>query len=319
MSDGGGSRDEFEDALLRAPRRDSFDVVVGSEMSTAWLAATGRQEEEGVLRQLARDRAAVVGLVIIVLLAALALAAPLIAPHDPATQHLHERLAAPNLTFPLGTDNLGRCLLSRLLYGARVSLTAATAASVLVLLIGVSAGAIAGYAGGWVDMAIMRIVDLLLAFPLLVLALAITGFIGVGMGSVLVGVVSVWWASYARIVRGLVLSLRERPFVEAARAMGASPARIVIRHLLPNVLPPIIVLATLEMGSLLLVISGLNFLGLGVQPPTPEWGAMLNDGRPFLRSAPQLMIYPGLAISLAVMGFNLLGDGLRDRLDPRLK
>ena len=189
----------------------------------------------------------------------------------------------------------------------------------LVLLIGVSAGAIAGYAGGWMDMAIMRLVDLLLAFPLLVLALAITGFIGVGMGSVLVGVVSVWWASYARIVRGLVLSLRERPFVEAARAMGASPARIVIRHLLPNVLPPIIVLATLEMGSLLLVISGLNFLGLGVQPPTPEWGAMLNDGRPFLRSAPQLMIYPGLAISLAVMGFNLLGDGLRDRLDPRLK
>ncbi len=319
MSDGGGSRDEFEDALLRVPRRDSFDVVVGSEMSTAWLAATVRQEEEGVLRQLARDRAAVVGLVIIVLLAALALAAPLIAPHDPATQHLHERLAAPNLTFPLGTDNLGRCLLSRLLYGARVSLTAATAASVLVLLIGVSVGAIAGYAGGWVDMAIMRIVDLLLAFPLLVLALAITGFIGVGMGSVLAGVVSVWWASYARIVRGLVLSLRERPFVEAARAMGASPARIVIRHLLPNVLPPIIVLATLEMGSLLLVISGLNFLGLGVQPPTPEWGAMLNDGRPFLRSAPQLMIYPGLAICLAVMGFNLLGDGLRDRLDPRLK
>lgn len=319
MSDGGGSRDEFEDALLRAPRRDSFDVVVRSEMSTAWLAATGRQEEEGVLRQLARDRAAVVGLVIIVLLAALALAAPLIAPHDPAAQHLHERLAAPNLTFPLGTDNLGRCLLSRLLYGARVSLTATTAASVLVLLIGVSAGAIAGYAGGWMDMAIMRLVDLLLAFPLLVLALAITGFIGVGMGSVLVGVVSVWWASYARIVRGLVLSLRERPFVEAARAIGASPARIIIRHLLPNVIPPIIVLATLEMGSLLLVISGLNFLGLGVQPPTPEWGAMLNDGRPFLRSAPQLMIYPGLAISLAVMGFNLLGDGLRDRLDPRLK
>ncbi|MDQ3135607.1 MAG: ABC transporter permease subunit [Acidobacteriota bacterium] len=315
---GDGSRDEFEDALLRAPRRDSFDVVVGSEMSTAWLAATVRQQE-GVLRQLARDRAAVVGLVIIALLAALALAAPLIAPHDPATQHLHERLAAPNLTFPLGTDNLGRCLLSRLLYGARVSLTAATAASVLVLLIGVSVGAIAGYAGGWVDMAIMRLVDLLLAFPLLVLALAITGFIGVGMGSVLVGVVSVWWASYARIVRGLVLSLRERPFVEAARAMGASPARIVIRHLIPNVLPPIIVLATLEMGSLLLVISGLNFLGLGVQPPTPEWGAMLNDGRPFLRSAPQLMIYPGLAISLAVMGFNLLGDGLRDKLDPRLK
>ena len=311
----GGGREVFEDAP--GAHRDSLDAAGRKVTSTAWLAA-GRQEES-ILHQLVRDRAAVVGLVIIMLLAALALAAPLIAPHDPAAQHLHERLAAPNLTFPLGTDNLGRCLLSRLLYGARVSLAAATAASLLVLLIGVSVGAIAGYAGGWVDMAIMRVVDLLLAFPLLILALAITGFIGVGMSSVLVGVVSVWWASYARIVRGLVLSLRERPFVEAARAMGASPARIIIRHLLPNVIPSIIVLATLELGSLLLVISGLNFLGLGVQPPTPEWGAMLNDGRPFLLSAPQLMIYPGLAISLAVLGFNLLGDGLRDHLDPRLK
>ncbi len=307
-----GEREVFADARAH---RDSFDVAGRRALSTAWLGGG----QQGVLRRLVRDRAAVVGLVIIVLLVALALAAPLLAPHDPAAQHLHARLAAPNLTFPLGTDNLGRCLLSRLLYGARVSLAAATAAALLALLIGVSVGAIAGYAGGWADVVIMRFVDLLLAFPLLVLALAITGFIGVGMGSVLVGVVSVWWASYARIVRGLMLSLRERPFVEAARAMGAAPARIIIRHLLPNVLPPVIVLATLEMGGLLLVISGLNFLGLGVQPPTPEWGAMLNDGRPFLRSAPQLMIYPGLAISLAVMACNLLGDGLRDALDPYLQ
>ena len=165
----------------------------------------------------------------------------------------------------------------------------------------------------------MRVVDLVLAFPLLLLALAITGFVGAGIGSLLVAIVSVWWASYARIVRGLVLSLRERPFIEAARAGGVTPIRIITRHVIPNVIPPIVVLATLEMGSLLLAISGLNFLGLGVQPPTAEWGAMLNDGRPFLRSAPQLMIYPGLAISLAVMGFNLLGDGLRDALDPRLR
>ncbi len=308
MSDG-------REDLANARARDSFAMAGGRAVSAAWSVVDRRS----ALRRLTRDRAALAGLVIILLLVALALAAPLVAPHDPAAQHPYERLASPNLTFPLGTDNLGRCLLSRLLYGARLSLASAGAASLFVLVIGVSVGAVAGYAGGWIDIAIMRVVDLLLAFPLLILALAITGFIGVGMGSVLVGVVSVWWASYARIVRGLVLSLRARPFVEAARAAGATPARIIIHHVLPNVLPPVIVLATLEIGSLLLVISGLNFLGLGVQPPTPEWGAMLNDGRPFLRSAPQLMLYPGLAISLAVLGFNLLGDGLRDALDPHLQ
>ncbi|MCA1594300.1 MAG: ABC transporter permease subunit [Acidobacteria bacterium] len=300
--------------LTNVRARDSFVAAGHGTVSARWPAVSGR----GVLRRLKRDRAALAGLVVIMLLVALALAAPLVAPHDPAAQHSSERLASPTLTFPLGTDNLGRCLLSRLLYGARLSLASAGAASLLVLVIGVGMGALAGYAGGWVDIVIMRVVDLLLAFPLLILALAITGFIGVGMGSVLVGVVSVWWASYARVVRGLVLSLRARPFVEAAWAVGTGPARIVIRHVLPNVVSPVIVLATLEMGSLLLVISGLNFLGLGVQPPTPEWGAMLNDGRPFLRSAPQLLIYPGLAISLAVMACNLLGDGLRDALDPRL-
>ncbi|MGI8654325.1 MAG: ABC transporter permease [Pyrinomonadaceae bacterium] len=205
------------------------------------------------------------------MLVVLALAAPVIAPHDPAAQHPAQRLASTSLAFPLGTDNLGRCLLSRLLYGARVSLATAGAASLIVLLIGGSPGAVAGYAGGWVDIFIMRVVDVLLAFPLLVLALAITGFIGVGMSSVLIGVVSVWWAAYARIVRGLVLSFRERPFIEAARSAGARPARLIICRVIPNVISPIIVLASLEMGSLILAISGLSFLGLGAQPPTPEW------------------------------------------------
>ena len=273
----------------------------------------------GLLRRLMRDRTALAGLIIVVVLFGLAILAPLIAPHNPAVQYPVERLAAPSLNFPLGTDHLGRCLLSRLLYGARLSLASAGFASLLILAIGISVGALAGYAGGWVDTVIMRVVDLILAFPLLVLALAITGMIGIGMTSVLVGIVSVWWASYARIVRGLVLSIRERPFIEAARAVGVTPGRIITRHVLPNIIAPVIVLATLEMGGLILAISGLNFLGLGVQSPTPEWGAMLNDGRPFLRSAPQLMIYPGLIISLCVLGFNLLGDGLRDALDPRLK
>ncbi len=273
----------------------------------------------GLLRRLMRDWTALAGLIIVVVLLGLAILAPLIAPHNPAAQYSAERLAAPSLNFPLGTDHLGRCLLSRLLYGARLSLASAGLASLLILAIGISVGALAGYAGGWVDTVIMRIVDIILAFPLLVLALAITGMIGIGMTSVLIGIVSVWWASYARIVRGLVLSLRERPFIEAARAVGVRPVRIITRHVLPNVIASVIVLATLEIGGLILAISGLNFLGLGVQPPTPEWGAMLNDGRPFLRSAPQLMIYPGLIISLCVLGFNLLGDGLRDALDPRLK
>lgn len=302
--------------VLEAARsRDPLEVMGRQDGLAAWLAGGQRS----VFSYLRRDRAALAGLIIVVMLVVLALAAPVIAPHDPATQHPAQRLASTSLAFPLGTDNLGRCLLSRLLYGARVSLATAGAASLIVLLIGVSLGAVAGYAGGWADMFIMRVVDLLLAFPLLVLALAITGFIGVGMGSVLIGVVSVWWASYARIVRGLVLSLRERPFIEAAQSVGVRPARLIIRHVIPNVISPIIVLATLEMGGLILAISGLSFLGLGAQSPTPEWGSMLNDGRPFLQSAPRLMIYPGLMISFAVLGFNLLGDGLRDALDPRLK
>ena len=273
----------------------------------------------GLLRRLMRDRTAIAGLIIVVVLFGLAILAPLIAPHNPVAQYPAERLTAPSLNFPLGTDHLGRCLLSRLLYGAQLSLASAGLASLLTLVIGISVGAVAGYAGGWVDTVLMRVVDLVLAFPMLVLALAITGMIGIGMTSVLIGIVSVWWASYARIVRGLVLSLRERPFIEAARAVGVRPVRIITRHVLPNVIAPVIVLATLEIGGLILAISGLNFLGLGVQPPTPEWGAMLNDGRPFLRSAPQLMIYPGVVISLCVLGFNLLGDGLRDALDPRSK
>jgi len=302
--------------VLEAARsRDPLEVMGRQDGLAAWLAGGQRS----VFDYLRRDRAALAGLIIVVMLVILALAAPVIAPHDPAAQHPAQRLASTSLAFPLGTDNLGRCLLSRLLYGARVSLATAGAASLIVLLIGVSLGAVAGYAGGWADMFIMRVVDLLLAFPLLVLALAITGFIGVGMGSVLIGVVSVWWASYARIVRGLVLSLRERPFIEAAQSVGVRPARLIIRHVIPNVISPIIVLATLEMGGLILAISGLSFLGLGAQSPTPEWGSMLNDGRPFLQSAPRLMIYPGLMISFAVLGFNLLGDGLRDALDPRLK
>jgi peptide/nickel transport system permease protein len=246
-----------------------------------------------------------------------AVAAPWLTAYDPAAANPALRLAPPSLAHPLGTDNLGRDLLSRLLFGSRWSLGTAAIATALIMTIGLAIGAVAGYYGGVVDDLIVLVIDVLLAFPSLVLALAIAGTLGPGIVNVMIGLVSVWWVGYARVVRGLVLAVRERQFVEAARCLGAADRRVLLRHVLPNVLPPVVVLATLEMGGLILAISGLSFLGLGAQPPTPEWGAMLNDGRAFLLGAPVLMIYPGLAISLVVIGFNLLGDGLRDVLDPR--
>lgn len=273
----------------------------------------------GVFRALLAHRTGVVGLVIVVGVALIAIAAPLIAPDDPTRVDALRRLAPPSADTLLGTDNLGRDILSRLIWGARLSLGTAGLAAVLILTIGVGSGMIAGFYGGLLDDLLMRVVDVLLAFPALILALAIAGVLGPSIMSVMIGIVAVAWADYARVMRGQVLSARERQYVEAARAIGVGNTRILTRHLLPNVLPPILVLASLEMGGLILAISGLSFLGLGAQPPTPEWGAMLNDGRAFIAAAPQLMIYPGLAISIVVVGFNLLGDGLRDAFDPHMR
>lgn len=286
---------------------------------TPGLVREAVRPRRGLVARLARDPAALAGVGIVGSVTLAALAAPWLAPADPAAIHPTAVLLPPSSTHPLGTDNLGRDLLSRLLYGARPSLATAAVASSLTMTIGVVVGTVSGYCGGRIDDVMMRVVDILLAFPSLILALAITGMLGPGLFHVMVGMVSVWWVGYARIVRGMVLSIKERQFVEAARALGASTLRILSRHILPNVIPPVIVLATLDLGSLVLAISGLNFLGLGVQPPTPEWGAMLNEGRPFLMTAPQMMLYPGMAISLVVIGFNLLGDALRDALDPRLR
>jgi peptide/nickel transport system permease protein len=270
-------------------------------------------------RRFRRNRGAVIGLSIVVFMVLLAVLAPVIAPHDPATQHSGRKLEPPSPEFPLGTDNLSRDLLSRIVYGARPSLGAAFAALSLIVSLGTILGAVSGYVGGWLDEIIMRIVDVLLAFPGLILALAIVGILGQSLGNVILGVVLVSWAGYARLVRGMVLEVRERLFVQAAISIGVPQRRIILRHIIPNIISPIIILASLEMGILILTIAGLNFLGLGIQPPTPEWGAMLNQGRTFFQRAPQLMILPGLMISLTVLGFNLLGDGLRDVLDPHHK
>jgi peptide/nickel transport system permease protein len=268
---------------------------------------------------LLRTRAARFGFGIVLFFVIVAVAAPALAPHDPAAVNATQRLQSPSLTHPLGTDELGRDVLSRLLHGSRWSLATVMVATSLIMLLGLTLGLIAGYAGGIIDAVLMRLVDILLAVPNLLAAIAIAGTLGPGLESVMIALIAVWWAPYARLVRGMVMALRERPWIEAARALGARDRHIIVRHVVRNVLPPVLVLATVEMGELILASAGLNFLGLGAQPPTPEWGAMLNDGRPFLFTAPRLMIFPGVAITTLVIGFTLVGDSVRDALDPRTR
>lgn len=269
-----------------------------------------------LLRQLVRDRTALLGLVILTVLGALAVLAPWIAPHDPAAQDVLNRYAGGSGEHLLGTDQLGRDVLSRLLYGARLSLVTSVLLGFGILFIGVVVGTIAGFVGGVLDGAIMRLIDVMLAFPNFLLVLVLVGALGPGLANLSIAVLVAGWVGYARVVRGLVLSAKERPFVEAARALGYHPRRVAVRHVLPNVLAPVVVLWTLRTGQLLLTLAALSFLGLGVQPPTPEWGAMLNEARDSLARAPLLMVYPGALITLGALGFNLLGDGLRDVLDP---
>ncbi|MDH7578790.1 MAG: nickel ABC transporter permease subunit NikC [Bacillota bacterium] len=295
-------------------------IPAGAHAQVAFELQAGFAEEgllRSALKRLAGDKLALIGLGIAALVVAVGIFAPYFAPHDPVKVALDQRLSPPSPVYPLGTDHLGRCLLSRLIYGTRASLTTAALALAAIMLVSIPVGALAGYCGGWVDNLFMRLVDVLLAFPSLILALVIAGMLGPGLLNVMLAVASVWWVGYARVIRGMVLAVKEKEFVLAARACGTSELGIITRHILPNILSPVVVLATLDMGKLILAISGLSFLGLGAQPPTPEWGAMLNDARPYMQVAPQLMVYPGLAIVTVVLAFNLLGDGLRDALDPR--
>jgi len=270
-----------------------------------------------VLHRLSHNKVAIIGLAIIICLLIVAVLGPAIAPHNPISQDLSLRLLDPSLQFPLGTDELGRCVLSRIIYGARTSLITAVIIVGAATVIGLLLGLVAGYFGGLIDEATMRVVDIMLAFPGIIFAMVIVGILGPSLLNVMVGLLLVHWTGYARLMRGSVLSVKEQTFVEAARAIGASPARIMFRHILPNCLAPIVVMATLGMGHIILAAAALSFLGLGAQPPSPEWGAMLNSGRLFMRSYPYLMTFPGLAIMVTVLGFNLLGDGIRDALDIR--
>ncbi|MGQ0569077.1 MAG: ABC transporter permease [Armatimonadota bacterium] len=270
-------------------------------------------------RRLKRNRGAVVGLGVVLLYVTVALLADRLAPYDPTDGNVLARLQAPSTRHLLGTDELGRDILSRLMHGARISLQIQVAAAMLAMVIGVVWGLVAGYFGGWVDDLSMRVIDVQLAFPSILLAIAIVAILGGGLGNVIaaVGIASV--PQFARVVRGVVLDLRNMEFVEAARAIGESDLAIMFRYILPGTMAPVIVLTSLRMATVLLAASGLNFLGLGVQPPTPEWGAMLSNARDYMFAAPHVTTAPGLAITLVVIGFNLLGDGLRDALDPRMK
>lgn len=268
------------------------------------------------LRSSLRDPGAVIGLTIVTIAILMALLGPLLPLDDPTELDLENRLLPLSAEHPLGTDHMGRDELSRLVYGARATLGLASLSLIIIMGIALIVGAASGYYGGWLDAGLMAVVDLLLAFPSLVLAIAVAGILGPSIVNVLIAMSVVWWAGYARVIRGMVLSARQRDYVEAARAIGASDVRIVVFHIARNILGPFVVLASLDMGLIILGIAGLSFLGLGAQPPTPEWGAMLNESRAYMQTDPKLLLIPGIAIFALVLGFNLLGDGIRDLLDP---
>ena len=256
-------------------------------------------------------------LALVLVLVLTALLAPLLAPHDPLHQNLDNDLLVYSIDHRLGTDKLGRDVLSRTLYGARISLMTGLATVLISVFIGVAAGSLSGYFGGWTDLLLMRLVDILMAFPGILLAIALTAALGPGLHHVVLALCLIGWTGYARLVRGEILSLRERDFVQAARSLGCPPKRIIIRHLIPNLLPPLLIQATFGLAAAIVAEGSLSFLGLGVEPPAPSWGSMLSDGRQFLLVAPHLTTYPGLALMLTVLALNIVGDGLQDRLGKR--
>ena len=259
------------------------------------------------------------GLVIIGLLVLLAVIAPFVAPHDPLKTNVPRRLEAPSRDYPFGTDALGRDILSRIIHGTPISLRIAILTAVIATLIGAPLGIVSGYFRGRVDDLLMRLTDMFMAFPRLILAMAIAAALKPTLENVVIAISLAAWPAYARLARSVTLGLREENFVDAARALGASSARILARHILPGVISPIVILVSLDMGGIILTAAGLGFIGFGAQPPTPEWGLMISEGRSYLTGQWWVSTFPGIAISLVVLGFNLLGDGIRDVLDPRLR
>ena len=278
-----------------------------------------RGKQVSTWSRLRRSPGAMIGLALIVLLLLTAITANVITSQGIDNQDLRKGLFPPGGEYPLGTDEFGRDMLSRIIHGSRVSLQVGIIATVISAVVGISLGAIAGYFGGRIDYVIQGMVDISWAFPTVLMTIFLIAVLGPSLTNVMIAVGLVYWGGFARVVRGQVLSLREWEFVTAARAIGARDWRIMFRHIVPNIISPVIVMATLMMGDAILIEATLSFLGMGAQPPTPSWGSILASGRSYLILAPWVTMFPGVAIMLAVLGFNLLGDGLRDAIDPRLK
>jgi len=269
------------------------------------------------VKELWRNKPGFISFIVLAVIILAGILAPVLAPNDPILINLDNKFAASSVSFPFGTDHLGRCILSRLMYGTIASLGSALLVMAITITISIIVGTLSGYKGGWVDALLMRLGDVNLAFPDLVLTLVIVGMLGPGLINLIIAMAAVQWVWYARIIRGMVLSLKERNYVLSAKVVGTPSWLIVVRHILPNIIPHMVVLVTLNLGMVILHISGLTFLGLGVQPPTPEWGAMLNDSKQFLRSYPRLIMFPGTMIMLVVISFNLLGDAISDIFEFR--
>ncbi len=278
----------------------------------------GESYRKTVLRRLRRDRASFVGLAIILALLFSAVLAPVFTAYDPIKQNLDEMLSSPSLKHPLGTDRYGRDVLTRIIYGCRYALIIGVGVVAIQLFVGVTLGLIAGYYGGITESIIMRFTDVILSIPSIVLAVTIAGFLGGGIQNVIIAIGAIGWRDYARLVRGEVLSAKERTFVEAARAVGCGHFRIMIHHILPHTVGPVIAYTAFAAGVAILWAAALSFLGLGAQPPTPEWGARLADGREEMRDAWWIATFPGLAIMVTVLGFNFFGNALRNALDPKI-
>lgn len=269
------------------------------------------------LRRIFQQNKTRIGLGIVILFVCLALLAPILAPHDPTLVDVSLKLKNPSWAYPLGTDQLGRCVLSRLLWGSRLSLMYSLTVLAFTLIIGIPIGILSGYLGKRWDTALMRVTDIFLALPSFIVILAIAGTLGASGKNLVLAMSLSYWAHYARVSRALTLKIKGESYFQALKAGGLSNARIIIKHILRNIMPSIIALATVELGSIILAIAGYSFIGMGVQPPNPEWGIMLNDSRPFIQTFPQLMLYPGITIMLIVFGVNILGEGIQDGLSKK--
>lgn len=287
--------------------------------TTSSIPASGAKENtQQVLQHLRKNPLVPVGILIILMWVLIALTAPTLAPRDPLVQNVVARLQPPSAEYPFGTDELGRDVFSRVLYGSRITLPAGIAVILIGSTIGMLVGAVAGFLGGVWDELLMRFTELFMAFPTIILALAITAALGADIRNAIIALVVVWWPTYARLIRGLVLEVKGREFVEAARSLGASSPYVLFRTVLPNCVSPMIVLSTLDIGNAILTFAGLSFLGLGPEPSSPEWGRMVSIGIDFFDQW-WMWLYPGLSIASVVMAFNFIGDGLRDIFDPRMR